>query len=88
MSPLSPLRLPVKTESGQVLGQVVDITIDPDTQAIISYTVKSSRLMPNIVQSPLIIHRSQVISIDDKQLVVEDGTMKAAAPNAQPEASA
>ncbi|MBI5466895.1 MAG: PRC-barrel domain-containing protein, partial [Candidatus Kerfeldbacteria bacterium] len=55
--PLSPLRLPVRTESGQALGTVVDVTIEPDTQSVVAYHVKPNRLVPDLVWSPLIISR-------------------------------
>lgn len=69
---LSPLRLPVRTESGQHLGSVVDVTIDPDTQAVLVYHVKPSRLVPDMVWSPLLIHRQQVQSISTQEMIVDD----------------
>jgi uncharacterized protein YrrD len=81
----SPLRLPVKTESGKSLGHVVDITVDPSTHSVIAYHVKSSRLMPNMVESPLIIHHTQVISFDEKEMVVDDAVTRETATNAMPE---
>lgn len=86
MNNISPLRIPVRTESGQPLGSVVDITIDPDTQAVRQYHVKPNRLVPDMVWSPLLIHRDQVISISSEYMVVDDAVMRhkktAAAPMA------
>lgn len=73
---INPLKLVVVTESGTHLGRVVDVTIDPDTQAVVSYHVKPSRLMPDMVAAPLIISRNQVISIDQRQMVVDEAVSK------------
>lgn len=82
----SPLRLSVRTESGQALGTVVDVTIDPDTQSVIAYHVKPNRLVPDMVWSPLLIHRSQVIEITSDTMVVDDAASRATkqAPATQP----
>ena len=73
---ISPLRLPVRTESGQPLGSVVDVSIDPDTQSVRHYHVKPNRLVPDVVWSPLLIHRDQVVSITSKGMVVDDAVMR------------
>jgi len=73
---LSPLRLPVRTQSGQGLGTVVNVDIDPDSQAVTAYHVKPNRLVPDMVWSPLIIRASQVISVSEQGLVVEDATLR------------
>lgn len=80
----SPLRLPVRTESGQALGHVVNVIIDPDTQAIVSYHVKPSRLVPDMVRSPLIIHHSQIVSLSESEIVVDDASTKQASSNTAP----
>lgn len=72
----SPLRLPVRTESGQPLGSVVDVSIDPETHTVLHYHVKPNRLVPDAVWSPLLIHRDQVISIDSKFMIVEDAVLQ------------
>lgn len=85
-NPRSPLRLTVRTEAGQVLGTVVDVTIEPDTQSVVSYHVKPNRLVPDMVWSPLLVHRNQVVTITDKELIVDNATMgdRAPRPAAQP----
>lgn len=85
--PLSPLKLPVRTESGKSLGHVVDVTVDPATHGVINYHVKTSRLVPKVVQSPLIIHHTQVVSFDENGLVVEDAVTRAPVGSAVPELS-
>jgi sporulation protein YlmC with PRC-barrel domain len=73
---ISPLRLPVRTESGLPLGSVVDVSIDPDTQSVCQYHVKPNRLVPDVVWSPLLIHRDQVVSISSECIVVDDAVMR------------
>lgn len=83
---LSPLRLPVRTQSGHNLGSVVDVTIDPDSQVVMVFHVKPNRLVPDVVWSPLLIHRSQVVSISAEGVVVDDTVERAGqrSPNPQP----
>ncbi len=69
---VKPLRLAVRTESGQLLGHVVDIEIDPDTQAVVQYHVKPNRLVPDMVSSPLLISPEQVIAFHAREMVVDD----------------
>jgi len=77
---LSPIHLTVRTESGHQLGYVVDVDIDPETHQVMAYYVKSSRLMPYLVKSPLLISPTQVISVDEKEMVVEDAVAGERAP--------
>lgn len=86
--PLNPLHLPVRTESGRSLGLIVDVVIEPDTQAVVAYHVKPSRLLPDIVVAPLIIHRSQVVSMTAEAMVVDDTTIKKATQTTLPQALA
>lgn len=81
----SPLRLPVRTESGQALGSVVDITIDLEQQIVMYYHVKPSRLVPDIVSSPLLIHRHQVIRIDVNEIIVDDAVVRQQKPSRAPQ---
>lgn len=81
---LSPLRLPVHTESGHFLGSVVDVSIDPGSHLVTVFHVKPSRLVPDVVWSPLLIHRDQVISLDEKGLVVEDAVTRSKQASASP----
>lgn len=86
--PLNPLHLPVRTESGRALGLIVDVVIEPDTQSVIAYHVKPSRLLPDIVVAPLIINRTQVVSMTDEVMIVDDASIKKTSPTAAPQALA
>ena len=85
---LSPLRLSVRTQSGHNLGTVVDVTIEPDSQTVISYYVKPNRLVPDVVWSPLIIHRSQVVEITSTCLIVDDTVSRQPQRTPSPQPSA
>jgi len=66
------LNLSVYTQSGYFLGEVDDVEVEIDGQMIINYHVSSARLLKNIWGKSLIIHRSQILSIDSEKIVVED----------------
>lgn len=82
--PIEVLHLPVRTKSGQALGIVTDVSIDPATQGVMSYTVRAHRLLPAAIARELVIARHQVITIDDQGMVVDDTTLPSAAPAPQP----
>ena len=88
-SPLEVLHLPVRTKSGQYLGVVTDVLIDPDTQGVISYCVRAHRLIPAAMTKTLLVARAQVIGFDDAGMIVDDAVVGSAAWSApQPAASA
>ena len=78
MNTINPIGVPVVTESGQQLGRVVGVEIDPATHSILQYRVQPSRL-PGMAKE-LLIQQAQVISFSDEQMVVEDATTRSAQP--------
>lgn len=68
--------LPVVTKDSQYLGRVKDFQLDADTSVIIKYIVSSSHLVEKILAKDLIIDKSQVISIDEHEMIVENGAVK------------
>ena len=73
------INLPVYTQSGQHLGRIDSFDIDLETHTITHYYVKTG-LIKGLWHQQLIIHKSQVISITEKKMVVEDNIKR------QPEA--
>lgn len=67
--------LPVFTQSGFKLGRIVDWEIDSETQSILRYQVRRRGLWKRW-QEPLLIHRRQVVSLTEKQMIVEDALLK------------
>ena len=72
--------LPVRIESGQRLGEVRDFELDSDLQSIVNYAVKSDRLLNDLFgkrMDALSINRNQVVSLNNKEMVVYDAVIKA-----------
>jgi len=68
--------LPVYTESGNYLGQVVDLKIDLETGQVENYFIKSHNFLKNLFQGYLIISSKQVLSISKEKIVVRDAFKK------------
>ncbi len=76
--------LPVYTKSGTALGKIIDVEIDSLNQAVLRYYIKSSAGLLGLWQDNLIITAEQVISISDKEMVVEDLVITDKSPAIQP----
>ena len=63
--------MPVFTQSGVSIGKITDIEVETESQAISKYQVKK-----NMFEKPLLIDRGQVVSINQKSMVVEDAVIK------------
>lgn len=68
--------LPVYTESGNYLGQVVGLEIDPRTEQVKNYFIKSHNFLKNLFQGHLIIGAEQVLSVSKEKVVVRDAFKK------------
>jgi len=75
--------IPVITRSGQKLGKLSAYVIDAEHHEVAQYVVTRSSLLARILPDELLVHRSQVISLDGEMMVVDDGvvTEKAAERN-------
>ena len=73
------LRLRVVTAKGFHIGGIFDIVFDTESQGVIQYEVHSSwinlKLTPLPSRATYIVHREQVISISDKEMIVQDGAV-------------
>jgi sporulation protein YlmC with PRC-barrel domain len=70
--------LPVETKSGLLLGKIKNFEIDSETQTVRQYIVKSRSLMKKLLSeevSELVVGRSQVISIEEEKMIVEDSVV-------------
>lgn len=63
--------LPVFTQIGVNIGKITDIEVETESQTISKYQVKKS-----LFEKPLLIDRGQVVSINQKSMVVEDAVVK------------
>lgn len=70
------IHLPVYTQSGKELGKISGFGIDTETHTIVRYYVKSGRLIEGLFEKELIIAASQVISITNEKMIVEDLILK------------
>ena len=84
LPPLEVLHLPVRTRSNHPLGVVTDVIVDPDTQGVVSYCVRSHRLIPAAITKTLIIARAQVIGFDTEGMIVDDAVLTNRAPSTAP----
>lgn len=65
-------RLTARIKSGQVLGRVINIEVDPATGRIESFIVASQYVLPRLLDKTLIIAWSQVIEWNEDELIVAD----------------
>jgi uncharacterized protein YrrD len=66
----------VETQSGQVLGKLNDFEIETDTGIIEKYFVSAKIPLAGLFEGKIIIDRQQVISFDQKKMIVEDTAVK------------
>lgn len=62
----------VETSDGTKIGKVADINLDIESHIVNSYAVKSGF----ISNENLIIGRTQVLSINEKKMIIEDGAIR------------
>ncbi len=63
--------LPVRTQSGDEVGKVEGFIIQLDGQHIHQYQVKPYGLV-HLFDTELLVHRDSVLSITEKEMIVED----------------
>ncbi len=64
--------LPVETTGGMRLGRIVDIEIETESHHIVTYVVQPGRLTQPIARRSLRINRSQVVSLTNERMIVDD----------------
>ena len=68
------INLPVYTQSEKYLGKVLSFEMDAETQAVIKYYIKAGSLAAGLLgeSKELIVSQSQVVSLTEEKMVVED----------------
>ncbi|MEK7211161.1 MAG: PRC-barrel domain-containing protein [Patescibacteria group bacterium] len=66
--------LPVETESGTILGKILDFEVDAETQSILRYTVVNRSNV--IFKSELLIAAAAVLALTREKMTVRDGLVK------------
>ena len=67
--------LTTQNKSGENLGKIKDVLVNSDNGQIEKYIIKRSALMKSLLVDDLIIDNSQVIEMNDKALIVDDGSV-------------
>ncbi|HLD27650.1 MAG TPA: PRC-barrel domain-containing protein [Patescibacteria group bacterium] len=67
--------LPVYTSSGDLLGKIEEVEIDPRTHQVVKYQVKSQEIIKRLTTGNLLISPSQIISLTNEKMVVEDNVV-------------
>ena len=71
------INLPVYTALGKHLGRVVSFELEAENDAmLVTRFYVHTGLIKGLWHEQLIIHKSQVISIDKDKMVVEDGATR------------
>lgn len=77
--------IPVITRSGQKVGKLSAYVIDAEHHEVAQYVVTRSSLLARILPDELLVHRSQVVSLDAEMMVIEDAVVtEKAAERAMP----
>lgn len=71
------IHLPVYTRSGAYLGRVADVLLDQEQMRVEQFVVRKQHLA--VLSKELLIHRNQVISLNEEKMVVEDALTKQSA---------
>lgn len=67
--------VPVITKSGEKVGKLAAFVIDAEHHEVAQYVVARSSLLSSIMPDELLVHPSQVISLDAEMMVVEDAAV-------------
>lgn len=62
--------LAVVTDRGVRVGRVADIELDSKAHSVVTYVVRPYWRLR--IQNPLLVKRSQVVALTDKELIIED----------------
>lgn len=68
--------IPVETKRGQRVGRLSGFVIDPRTHAVAQYVVSKNRFLSALIPGELLIHSTQVISLDNEKMIVVDGAVE------------
>ncbi|MFA6604017.1 MAG: PRC-barrel domain-containing protein [Patescibacteria group bacterium] len=64
--------LPVFSRDGSRIGKLKALVIDSESHTVAQYVVAKSRSLSALLPQELLVHPTQVISLDDEKMVVKD----------------
>ncbi|OIO51986.1 hypothetical protein COY93_02010 [Candidatus Uhrbacteria bacterium CG_4_10_14_0_8_um_filter_58_22] len=67
--------VPAFTEDGRRIGRLVGLVVDAATHEVVQYAVRRSVALARPLPSELLVDRRQVVSLDDRSLVVRDAAV-------------
>lgn len=70
--------LPAFTESGERVGTVHGLVLDTGSQEVIQYSITRMRTLRAPFTKELLVSRTQVVSIDEEKMVIENGGVEVA----------
>ena len=79
--------LTVKNESGDILGKVHNFELEVDSQLILKYHIKGEGLLKKFTTPEIIVHRGQVKSINEEEMIVDDVSISEGIEGSEPVAS-
>jgi sporulation protein YlmC with PRC-barrel domain len=79
--------LTVKNESGDILGKVYNFELEVDSQLVLEYHIKGEGLLKKFMTPEIIVHRSQVKSISEEEMIVDDVSISEGIEGSEPVAS-
>lgn len=70
------INLPVETEDGVLLGEVIDLEIDVEGLKIINFYIKSQHLIRGLFEKKLLVNYKEIVQITDKKIIVNNNCLK------------
>jgi sporulation protein YlmC with PRC-barrel domain len=70
--------LPAFTESGERVGTVQGLVLDVGSQEVVQYAITRTRTLRAPFSRELLVSRTQVVSIDETKMVIENGGVEVA----------
>lgn len=71
--------MPVRTRSGQVIGKLIDVVMELETGRLAFLLVRARGFIPGLMDQELQIAWAQVISLNEKEAIVTDGSVPSGA---------
>lgn len=68
--------MPVETEDKTLVGKIIGLEIEIDSQSILNYRIKPTGVINSLLKNDLIITRGQVLSITAKKMIIASGALK------------
>jgi len=68
---------PVRTRSGTPVGKLASLDFEADTGRLATVRVRVRGMVPGLLDNETLVTWSQVVSLDEREVVVEDAAVSA-----------